>query len=193
MSQQAQYLCAICYDLLYEPVHTTCKHTFCLWCITKWKDRKDACPLCKAPVEENYKVDEQLHNLIQKQFPQEFMNRKNEIEEERQKAKQRKEMYEEARLLCPYNAQMVYILRCQEHLRDERIETAMLKIPRSSCIPNVSPEEACNGASITMSEIGEVAFPPKLCAIVLECLKLQEGHSFLDIGCGSGHLLALGK
>lgn len=195
MSQPTQpsYLCAICYDLLYEPVHTKCNHTFCLWCVTKWKDQKDSCPLCKTQVDQNFTIDEELQNLIQTQFPEEFNNRKKEVEEERKKAKQRKEMYEEARRLCPYNANMVYILRCQEYLRDERIERAMLTIPRSSFIPNVSAEEACDGSSTYIPDVGEIVFPPQLYAIVLEYLKLQEGHSFLNIGCGSGHLLALGK
>ena len=45
--------CAICYSetsSTNESFTTTCEHTFCQGCITKWLLAKDSCPLCRANI-----------------------------------------------------------------------------------------------------------------------------------------------
>ncbi|KDQ16317.1 hypothetical protein BOTBODRAFT_130112 [Botryobasidium botryosum FD-172 SS1] len=43
----SELTCGICRSLLYEPVTTTCQHTFCSSCILRALDDKPACPLCQ--------------------------------------------------------------------------------------------------------------------------------------------------
>ena len=45
--------CAICYDLLYQPVNlSTCSHTFCLRCLREHvkQPQSSSCPMCKTPL-----------------------------------------------------------------------------------------------------------------------------------------------
>ncbi|CDQ91486.1 unnamed protein product [Oncorhynchus mykiss] len=43
------FLCSICLDVFTEPVTTSCGHSFCITCLTKYWDRMDLfqCPLCQ--------------------------------------------------------------------------------------------------------------------------------------------------
>jgi len=47
--------CAICYDLLYQPVNlSTCSHTFCLHCLRACvRQSRSKCPLCATPFSSN--------------------------------------------------------------------------------------------------------------------------------------------
>ncbi|KAL1453956.1 hypothetical protein WDU94_010257 [Cyamophila willieti] len=41
-------ICPICHDEFKTPVQLTCCHVFCEGCVTKWFDREQTCPLCRA-------------------------------------------------------------------------------------------------------------------------------------------------
>ncbi|XP_064782255.1 E3 ubiquitin-protein ligase TRIM39-like [Oncorhynchus masou masou] len=43
------FLCSICLDVFTEPVTTSCGHSFCITCLTKYWDKMDLCqcPLCQ--------------------------------------------------------------------------------------------------------------------------------------------------
>ncbi|KAI5725594.1 hypothetical protein M8J77_017551 [Diaphorina citri] len=41
-------ICPICHDEFKTPVQLTCCHIFCESCVTKWFDREQTCPLCRA-------------------------------------------------------------------------------------------------------------------------------------------------
>jgi len=38
-------MCAICYNLVYEPVQTPCSHVFCNSCLKPWIEQKQTCPM----------------------------------------------------------------------------------------------------------------------------------------------------
>jgi len=42
--------CPLCQQLLYEPIATSCGHTFCKSCILRAMDHDNKCPLCRTVV-----------------------------------------------------------------------------------------------------------------------------------------------
>jgi len=42
--------CPICHDDYDTPVLLACRHVFCESCVTRWFDREQTCPLCRAKV-----------------------------------------------------------------------------------------------------------------------------------------------
>lgn len=39
--------CIICSEMFIEATVLNCSHTFCKYCITKWKKKKKDCPICR--------------------------------------------------------------------------------------------------------------------------------------------------
>ncbi|XP_078078059.1 LON peptidase N-terminal domain and RING finger protein 2-like isoform X2 [Mustelus asterias] len=48
----SDFECSLCMRLFYEPVTTSCGHTFCLKCLERSLDHNSNCPLCKENVAE---------------------------------------------------------------------------------------------------------------------------------------------
>jgi hypothetical protein len=40
-------ICSICCNILNDPLCTSCKHTFCRTCITKWLEKEQTCPISR--------------------------------------------------------------------------------------------------------------------------------------------------
>ena len=51
-----RYDCAICMNIMVEPVYLKCKHAFCMQCIKELCKIKMECALCRAEVGQNYKL-----------------------------------------------------------------------------------------------------------------------------------------
>lgn len=73
------YQCAICMNLLFEPVVLTCAHTFCQRCIVKTHQQTSqhapCCPTCRRPVYVNattYAVHELLAAFIAQHYTNEY-------------------------------------------------------------------------------------------------------------------------
>ncbi|XP_054453811.1 LON peptidase N-terminal domain and RING finger protein 3-like [Anoplopoma fimbria] len=79
--------CSLCMRLFYEPVATSCGHTFCLRCLERCLDHNPKCPLCKEELSE-YLVQRQYcktvltESLISKYLPSEFIERQKIHQEE---------------------------------------------------------------------------------------------------------------
>ncbi|KEG07088.1 E3 ubiquitin-protein ligase RNF5 [Trypanosoma grayi] len=57
---QADFSCAICYEMASEPVVTRCGHLFCWACLKRWLERPEAvleCPVCRGRVDERISGD----------------------------------------------------------------------------------------------------------------------------------------
>ncbi|XP_053738155.1 E3 ubiquitin-protein ligase rnf8 isoform X1 [Synchiropus splendidus] len=42
--------CIICSEFLIEAVTLNCAHSFCSYCISQWRKKKDECPICRRPI-----------------------------------------------------------------------------------------------------------------------------------------------
>ncbi|KAJ1406283.1 Zinc finger, RING-type [Sesbania bispinosa] len=75
--------CTLCLKLLYEPVTTPCGHSFCRSCLFQSMDCGNRCPLCRTVLfisPRTCSISVTLKNIIQKNFPEEYAERKQENE-----------------------------------------------------------------------------------------------------------------
>lgn len=73
--------CTLCLKLLYEPITTPCGHSFCRSCLFQSMDRGNKCPLCRSVLfisPRTCAISVTLNNIIQKNFPEEYAERKSE-------------------------------------------------------------------------------------------------------------------
>uniref|UniRef100_A0A453I0N4 RING-type domain-containing protein n=1 Tax=Aegilops tauschii subsp. strangulata TaxID=200361 RepID=A0A453I0N4_AEGTS len=75
--------CTLCFKLLFEPVTTPCGHTFCRSCLHQAMDHGNKCPMCRTVLfigPRTYPISVTLSNIIQKNFPEEYAERRSEHE-----------------------------------------------------------------------------------------------------------------
>ncbi|XP_068656922.1 uncharacterized protein [Aristolochia californica] len=75
--------CTLCLKLLYEPVTTPCGHSFCRACLFQSMDHGNKCPMCRTVLFVSPRtscISVTLNNIIQKNFPDEYAERKLEHE-----------------------------------------------------------------------------------------------------------------
>ncbi|PSS07941.1 LON peptidase N-terminal domain and RING finger protein [Actinidia chinensis var. chinensis] len=71
--------CTLCLKLLFEPITTSCGHSFCRSCLFQSMDRGNRCPLCRTVLfisPRTCAISVTLNNIIEKNFPQEYAERK---------------------------------------------------------------------------------------------------------------------
>ncbi|XP_023003950.1 probable receptor-like protein kinase At5g61350 [Cucurbita maxima] len=76
-----EFDCTLCFKLLYEPITTPCGHSFCRSCLFQSMDRGNKCPLCRTVLfisSRTCAISVTLSNIIQKNFPEEYAERKSE-------------------------------------------------------------------------------------------------------------------
>ena len=56
--------------ILFEPVTTTCGHSFCKPCLLKAVDYKQECPTCRQPCSALLSVNVLLSNIVKERFPE---------------------------------------------------------------------------------------------------------------------------
>ncbi|XP_044981494.1 LON peptidase N-terminal domain and RING finger protein 3 isoform X3 [Hordeum vulgare subsp. vulgare] len=75
--------CTLCFKLLFEPVTTPCGHTFCRSCLHQSMDHGNKCPMCRTVLfigPRTYPISVTLSNIIQKNFTEEYAERRSEHE-----------------------------------------------------------------------------------------------------------------
>eukprot|EP00268_Persea_americana_P068933 TRINITY_DN9696_c0_g1_i2.p1 TRINITY_DN9696_c0_g1~~TRINITY_DN9696_c0_g1_i2.p1 ORF type:complete len:347 (-),score=44.62 TRINITY_DN9696_c0_g1_i2:2597-3637(-) len=73
--------CTLCMKLLYQPVTTPCGHSFCRSCLFQSMDHGNKCPMCRTVLFvtlNTCSMSVTLNNIIQKNFPEEYAERKSE-------------------------------------------------------------------------------------------------------------------
>jgi len=87
-------ICAICYELLFEPMTLPCGHTYCFTCLCKLDITRSIkeCPACKEKWTNWPKPNYVIADLVVKKFPKRFALREKEKGEE---AQQRRREVEE--------------------------------------------------------------------------------------------------
>ncbi|PIA62864.1 hypothetical protein AQUCO_00200704v1 [Aquilegia coerulea] len=76
-----EYDCTVCLKLLYEPITTPCGHSFCRSCLFQSMDHGNKCPMCRTVLfisPKTSSISVTLKNIIQKNFPEEYAERKSE-------------------------------------------------------------------------------------------------------------------
>lgn len=78
--------CSLCFRLIYQPITTSCGHTYCKSCIDRCLDHKRECPLCKTVIESQNSVkagvNEFIEETMKRMLPSEFAERKKGFEDE---------------------------------------------------------------------------------------------------------------
>ncbi|WIA37465.1 hypothetical protein OEZ86_014381 [Tetradesmus obliquus] len=86
------FTCAICFELLLDPVVGSCGHDFCMHCITAWKDERQRanksiqCPVCRSELISPYQpfgVCIRIRETIEKLFPEQLAVRRRDVEQAR--------------------------------------------------------------------------------------------------------------
>lgn len=75
-------------------------------------------------------------------------------------------------------------------IRDERVLSAMLKVPRHLFVPPELTEEAYNDYPLPIG-CGQTISQPYIVALMTEALEVRENHRVLEIGTGSGYQCAI--
>jgi len=82
----ADFDCSLCFRLFWEPITTSCGHTFCRSCIDRCLDHKRECPLCKTVIESHNGVklgaNEFIEETIKRMLPADFAERKKGLDDE---------------------------------------------------------------------------------------------------------------
>lgn len=71
------FLCCICYNLLYKPTILVCNHKFCFTCIEKWSNRESEslqCPMCQRlyPLTTTFTLNNDLEKIIIGNYEKEY-------------------------------------------------------------------------------------------------------------------------
>lgn len=75
------YKCAVCLNLLLNPITLPCGHSVCQECLERWMEFKSECPLCKGAFHfpNGPKVDRILARAISEKFHEEIKAREAEV------------------------------------------------------------------------------------------------------------------
>jgi protein-L-isoaspartate(D-aspartate) O-methyltransferase len=86
-----------------------------------------------------------------------------------------------------------FMVQCQlrdRGIRDERVLTAMLRVPRHEFVAAQFRAQAYDDSPLPIAE-GQTISQPFIVALMLEALALRPEHIVLEIGTGSGYQSAL--
>eukprot|EP00041_Stephanoeca_diplocostata_P018558 m.389257 g.389257 ORF g.389257 m.389257 type:complete len:457 (+) comp21049_c0_seq1:161-1531(+) len=75
--------CSLCLRILYDPVTTTCGHSYCKTCLYEAMRSAPKCPICRCPMPpysspDGMAVNKLLHRLVGSKFPVEMRARRDE-------------------------------------------------------------------------------------------------------------------
>eukprot|EP01088_Endostelium_zonatum_P014255 TRINITY_DN304_c0_g1_i1.p1 TRINITY_DN304_c0_g1~~TRINITY_DN304_c0_g1_i1.p1 ORF type:complete len:468 (-),score=107.46 TRINITY_DN304_c0_g1_i1:74-1477(-) len=71
------FCCAVCTDILYRPVSTTCGHTFCKACLEEALKHKPHCPICRDTISQlqHFKVNLLIEQILLLNFAKQYKER----------------------------------------------------------------------------------------------------------------------
>jgi protein-L-isoaspartate(D-aspartate) O-methyltransferase len=75
-------------------------------------------------------------------------------------------------------------------IRDERVLSAMTRVPREAFVPQEAQADAYADAALALSH-GQTISQPYIVALICQSLELRGGEHVLDVGTGSGYQAAV--
>ncbi|RWS31949.1 E3 ubiquitin-protein ligase RNF8-like protein [Leptotrombidium deliense] len=87
----SELTCPICSELFIEPVHVSCSHTFCNYCIELWKRNPNShqeCPVCRKPMKHVIReivIENLIDKIVEEMDAQEKQRRVDVIEARKKK------------------------------------------------------------------------------------------------------------
>mmetsp|Transcript_2272 Transcript_2272/g.4607 ORF Transcript_2272/g.4607 Transcript_2272/m.4607 type:complete len:155 (+) Transcript_2272:186-650(+) len=126
--------CAICSEILCQPVRMPCGHAFDRFCMQTWFNQQLTCPSCRQTCQpELPEIDSELLKNLESEHQVAFEIRMQEMTALAQKQWEEERAFALCR--CDNHAQMVRQLRGAPGLRSESICEALLCFPRSDFLP----------------------------------------------------------
>lgn len=124
--------CILCSKLLYEPVTTSCGHTFCRACLCRAVDNSDACPMCRTILHledpSAMPITNVLRTAIMHCFPDEYDIRRKETEADAPSAENALNRLP----LFPLNAVVFPMQRFPMHIFEPRYRLMLRRILKGS-------------------------------------------------------------
>nr|CAD7400001.1 unnamed protein product [Timema cristinae] len=82
---ESELQCSICNELFVNAVTLHCMHTFCEYCISKWKEKKKDCPVCRSKIvsETRMLILDSLIDRMLNKLSDDLKHRRQEVVEER--------------------------------------------------------------------------------------------------------------
>lgn len=124
--------CVICHKLLFEPVTTACGHSFCRNCLSRAVDFTDKCPMCRVVLHMEdpalLPVSKILRDAIQHCFPDEYEDRRKEVDADAPSAENAMNRLP----LFPLNAVVFPMQRFPMHIFEPRYRLMLRRIMRGS-------------------------------------------------------------
>eukprot|EP01137_Pigoraptor_chileana_P009567 Opistho-2@58052 len=150
-----EFECGLCLQLLCEPVTIPCGHTFCRNCLVSALERsKKKCPECRAPCHvsaENHPTSYLITSLLQRLYPQLYMDRLGEAESERASWKLKLPLFMMGTVLFP--GQPLGL-----HLFEPRYKLMVKRVLEANRCFGYLPSNPTPGAVGVVSEITECEF-----------------------------------
>ncbi|KAL6995160.1 hypothetical protein U1Q18_005295 [Sarracenia purpurea var. burkii] len=158
--------CTLCLKLLYEPITTSCGHSFCRSCLFQSMDRGNRCPLCRTVLFISPRacaISVTLNNIIQKNFPEEYTERKMEHDG-----------------LTNYGADLIPLFVMDVILPCQKIHLNIFEPRYRLMVRRIMEGNRRMGMVITDSTTGSIA--DFACEVeITECEPLPDGRFFLEV------------
>ncbi|RWR99759.1 E3 ubiquitin-protein ligase RNF8-like protein, partial [Dinothrombium tinctorium] len=84
---ESELTCSICYELFIQPFNLNCSHTFCLYCIERWKKDRNShreCPVCRELITSTTRqlvIENRIDKIINEMDEEEKLKRSQVVEE----------------------------------------------------------------------------------------------------------------
>jgi protein-L-isoaspartate O-methyltransferase len=194
------FTCFICMDFIVSPRTITCGHSFCAHCIAHWAEVREeaSCPLCRTAmrVAAGERVtlpplNKMLDEVSRHAFPQRYRLALRRVEAAVKEGMELRKWQLFTR--HPANALLVKIT-CDSLSGGTSVpralELTMLRMPRQDFLPPridlASHAVSCETGPSRIEALNFNVTAASIQAAVLSFLEIQPGHTFLDVGTGSG-------
>lgn len=146
--------CILCSKLLYEPVTTSCGHTFCRTCLCRAVDSSDACPMCRTILHledpSAVPITNVLRTAIMHCFPDEYDIRRKETEADAPSAENALNRLP----LFPLNAVVFPMQRFPMHIFEPRYRLMLRRILKGSRKFGLVAFKRTSDGDSEMSDVG---------------------------------------